>query len=164
VKLCTDKVVADFLDLTPRRVRQLRDEGVIAEKAVGLYDLRAAVRQYVTYLRNHDRADLNDERAMLTRCKREAVEMENELRRGVLLNSEEVEKGIKAVCLSIRSRILTLPAKLAPKLAEMGGNQAGIFDELKRAVDESLEELSRFDLAAAMEEGSDGGQEEGLDR
>jgi len=163
VKLCTDKVVADYLALTPRRVRQLRDEGVIAERSPGLYDLRTAVMQYVAYLRNRNRADLNDERAMLTRAKREAAELENELRRGTMHSSEELEQGIKTMCLNIRSRFLTLPAKLAPKLAEMDGSQADIFDELKRAFDECLEELSHYDLAMAIR-GEDDGREEAVDR
>ena len=35
MKLCTDKVVADWLALTPKRVKQLRDEGVLIEKSRG---------------------------------------------------------------------------------------------------------------------------------
>lgn len=36
MKLYTGKVVAEWLGLTERRVRQLRDEGVISEKVPGL--------------------------------------------------------------------------------------------------------------------------------
>lgn len=156
MKLCTDKVVADWLALTPRRVRQLRDEGVIMEKAPGLYDLRRTVTRYVLYVRKGNRADLNDERALLTKAKREAADMENEVRRGTLHSSEEIEKGIKTMCLNIRGRFLTLPAKLAPKLSEMDGNQANIFDELKRAIDEALEGLSSYSIAMAIPEDGDG--------
>ncbi len=158
MKLCTDKVVADWLALTPKRVKQLRDKGVLTEKSPGLYDLRTSVLQYVHYIRERNRADLNDERAMLTRAKREAAEMENDVRRGALHSSEDIEKGIKTMCLNIRGRFLTLPAKLAPKLAEMDGNQANIFDELKQAIDESLEELSDYNISMAIQDG--GGNEE----
>ena len=41
MKLYTTKIVAQYLDLSERRVRQLRDEGVLEEKAPGLYDLRS---------------------------------------------------------------------------------------------------------------------------
>ncbi len=37
-----------------------------------------------------------------------------------------------------------LPAKLSPRLAQIEGNQAEIFDEMKKAVDEVLEELSDY--------------------
>ena len=61
--------------------------------------------------------------------------MENDLRRGTLHSSEEIEKGIKTMCLNIRAKLLMLPAKLSPRLAQMEGNQAEIFDEMKKAVD-----------------------------
>lgn len=155
MKLCTDKVVADWLALTPKRVKQLRDEGVLIEKKPGLYDLRASVLRYVNYIRTGNRADLNGERALLTKAKREAADMENDVRRGTLHSSEDIEKGIKTMCLNIRGRFLTLPAKLAPKLAEMGGNQAAIFDELNRAMKEALEGLSNYNIAMAMPDGGD---------
>ena len=90
--------------------------------------------------------------------------MENELRRGTLHSSEEIEKGIRTMCLNIRTKFLTLPAKLSPRLSQMGGDQAGIFDELKSAVDEALEELSDYQTLLALvieaeEEDADDGQE-----
>ena len=48
-----------------------------------------------------------------------------------------------------------LPAKLSPRLAQMEGNQAEIFDEMKRAVDEALEELSDYRMLLALAEGDD---------
>lgn len=50
MKLYTSKVVAQWLGLTERRVRQLRDEGVIAETRPGLYDLQPTVAKYITYI------------------------------------------------------------------------------------------------------------------
>ena len=155
MKLCTDKVVADWLALTPKRVKQLRDEGVLIEKKPGLYDLRASVLRYVNYIRTGNRADLNGERALLTKAKREAADMENDVRRGTLHSSEDIEKGIKTMCLNIRAKLLMLPAKLSPRLAQMEGNQAEIFDEMKRAVDEALEELSDYRTLLALAEGND---------
>lgn len=149
MRLYTSKVIADWLGLTERRVRQLRDEGIIEEQAPGLYDLRATTRRYISYLRS---GSLADERAGLTRAKREAAEMENALRRGELHRTEEIESGIKTMLLNIRGRFLSLPAKLSPALAAMGGDQASIFDELKHAIDETLEELRDFNVAFAQEE------------
>lgn len=161
MKLYTSKVVATWLGLTERRVRQLRDEGVIAEKQPGLYDLQATVTRYINFIRNGSgKVNLNDERAGLTKAKREAAEMENQLRKGDLHRTEDIETGLKTVFLNIRGRFLALPAKLSPTLASMGGNQSGIFDELKQAIDETLEELSDYRVALARdrdetEEGKD---------
>ena len=154
MKLYTSNVVADWLAVTPRRVRQLRDEGVIAEKAPGLYDLQSCVVRYISYLRKgNGNTNLNDERAMLTKAKREAADMENEERRGNLHSTGDIEKGLAALCLNMRGRFSGLPAKLSGELAQMGGNQAGIHDKLKAAIDETLEELSHFNVDFAIRSG-----------
>ena len=156
MKLHTTNVVADWLALTPRRVRQLRDEGVLIEKAPGLYDLQSSVVRYISYLRKGSgNTNLTDERAMLTRAKREAADMENEVRRGNLHSTEDIEKGLATMCLNIRGRLSTLPAKLSGELAQMDGDRAGIFDKLKKAIDEALEDLSSYSVALAVEDGGD---------
>lgn len=156
MKLYTSNVVADWLAVTPRRVRQLRDEGVIAEKAPGLYELQSCVVRYISYLRKgNGNTNLNDERARLTKAKREAADMENEERRGNLHSTGDIEKGLAALCLNMRGRFSGLPAKLSGELAQMGGNQAGIHDKLKAAIDETLEELSHFNVAFAIRSGED---------
>lgn len=156
MKLHTTNVVADWLALTPRRVRQLRDEGVLIEKAPGLYDLQSSVVRYITYLRKGSgNTNLTDERAKLTRAKREAADMENEVRRGNLHSTEDIEKGLATMCLNIRGRLSTLPAKLSGELAQMDGDRAGIFDKLKKAIDEALEDLSSYSVALAVEDGGD---------
>ena len=160
MRLYTSKVVAAWLGLTERRVRQLRDEGVISETAPGLYDLQATVTKYIKYLGGADRESLNKERAKLTAAKREAAERENERQRGELHRTEDIEKGIKAMCLNIRSRFLALPAKLSPELAAKNGDQAGIFDVVKEAIDETLEELSDYRVVFAEVVGGEARDEE----
>ena len=159
MKLHTTNVVADWLALTPRRVRQLRDEGVLIEKAPGLYDLQSSVVRYIAYLR---KGSLNDERAKLTRAKREAADMENEERRGNLHSTGDIEKGLAALCLNMRGRFSGLPAKLSGELAQMGGDRAGIFDKLKAAIDEALEDLSSYNVAFAIKGGDDEEEQESL--
>ena len=141
--LYTSKAIAGWLGLTERRVRQLRDEGVISEARPGLYALRPTVSKYITYLRKGS-SDLNEERAKLTRAKREAAEMENARLRGELLEVGEIEKGLRTMNLNIRSRFLSIPAKLAPALVAASGDQAAMYDLLKRAVCETLEELTDY--------------------
>ena len=151
MKLYTSKVVAQWLCLTERRVRQLRDEGIIAEARPGLYDLQPTVARYIQYLGGAGKENLNAERTRLTAAKREAAEMDNEQRRGELHSTADIEKGLKTMFLNVRSRLLVLPAKLSPAIAAMGGNQAGIFDALKQAVDEALEELSQYHFVMAKQ-------------
>ena len=157
--LYTSKVVAQWLCLTERRVRQLRDEGVIVEARPGLYELQPPVARYITYIGGAGKETLTNERMKLTRAKREAAELENELRKGEVHRTEDIERGIKSMFLNIRSRFLALPAKLSPTLATMGGNQTGIFDELKQAIDEILEEMSDYRVAFAVQDGESDGEE-----
>ena len=49
MKLYDVKAVARFMDVSERRVRQLRDEKVIAEVRPGLYDLIDTNRRYINY-------------------------------------------------------------------------------------------------------------------
>ena len=154
--LYTSKVIAQWLCLTERRVRQLRDEGVIVEARPGLYELQPTVARYIKYLGGAGKESLNTERMKLTAEKRKAAEMDNDLRRGDLHSTQDIEKGIQTMCLNIRSRFLAMPAKLSPTLAAMDGNQAAIFDEMKKAIDETLEELSDYRVAYAERTGVGG--------
>ena len=43
--LFTTKGIADCLNLTERRVRELRDEGVLTEERPGIFNLKTVVRQ-----------------------------------------------------------------------------------------------------------------------
>ena len=54
MKLYDTKQVARFLDITERRVRQLREEGIISELRPGLYDLIDTNHRYINYLRNRN--------------------------------------------------------------------------------------------------------------
>ena len=153
MKLYTSKVIAEWLGLTERRVRMLRDEGVITEARPGLYELQPTVKKYINYLRGNGKDSLNEERMRLTAARREAAEMDNQLRRSELHSTADIEKGLKTMCLNIRSRFLSLPAKLSPGLAAAGGGkQADIFDKIKLAVDETLEELSDYRVVFAYGE------------
>ena len=106
--LYTSKVIAQWLCLTERRVRQLRDEGVIVEARPGLYELQPTVARYIKYLGGAGKESLNTERMKLTAEKRKAAEMDNDLRRGDLHSTQDIEKGIQTMCLNIRSRFLAM--------------------------------------------------------
>lgn len=143
MKLYTSKAVSEWLGLTERRIRQLRDEGVISEERPGLYDLKPTVLRYINYLRGVGAVSLQTEKTLLTAEKRKAAEMDNEQRRGEMHTTEDVKRGLKTVCLNIRGRLLVLPAKLSAKIATMNGKQSEIFDLLKDEIESSLEDLSR---------------------
>ena len=76
MKLYTSAAIARWLDLTERRVRQLRDKKFIEEARPGLYNLLDTLHRYIHYLRkdgtdNELDIDYNTERARLVKAKRE---------------------------------------------------------------------------------------------
>lgn len=156
--LYTSKVVAQHLNLTERRVRQLRDEGVIREKRPGLYDLVDTMTRYIKYIGAGSQADLNDERAKLTKEKRIAAETENRVRKAELLEVGDVEKAYSAMMMNFRSRILALPQKLAPAVVALEGDEQQVQDLIQAELEEALETLSHAEEALAEPE--DGANEE----
>ena len=159
----TSKAVAQWLGLTERRVRQLRDDGVIKEIQPGIYDLHSTVLKYISYLRGVGEVSLQTERMKLTAEKRKAAEMDNKLRSGGLHNGEDIERAIKTVNFNVRSRLLVIPAKLAPKLKETTLSQAEIFDMLKEEIEEALRELAEGRFILSETEGTEDGKEESTD-
>ena len=158
--LYTSRVVAQYLNLTERRVRQLRDEGVIKEKRPGLYD---TMSRYIKYIGSGSKADLNKERAKLTKAKRKAAEMENKVRKAELLEVGSVEKTYSTVIMNFRSRILALPQKLAPAVASMEGDQQQIQDLIQAELEETLGTLSHVEEALAEAEGETDEEEKAAD-
>ena len=162
MKLYTAAVVAQWLDISDRRVRQLRQKGVLEEARPGLYNLKDCVHRYIEYLKKDGSAeeavDYNTERAKLARAKREKEELELDLKRREVLQAADVEKVMVEMLLRFRQKIRNIPVKQSPALA-VETDQMEIFLALKRATDEALEELADFDgLLAEMEEGTlDGG-------
>ena len=152
MKLYTAKVVARWLDLSERRVRQLRDEGTIEEKAPGLYDLFQTVQRYIKYLRS---GNLNEERAKLTKEKRIAVETENRIRKGELYRKEDIALGMTTIFMNLRSRTIALANKLAPSIAKLGGSEEEIMDVHRNAFFELLEEFSDYEKALKPPDGDE---------
>lgn len=156
LKLYDTKQVARFLDITERRVRQLREEGIISEIRPGLYDLIDANHRYINYLRNRnpdseERIDYNAERAKLVKAKRENEEYDLRLKRRELHTSEEIERVIETLLINFRSRLSSIPSKLAPVLSKKK-DTAEIASLIKYQIDEALTELSEFE---GMEEAAD---------
>lgn len=162
MKLYTSAVVAQWLDVTDRRVRQLRKQGVLAEARHGLYDLKDCVHRYIEYLKRdgtpEENVDYNTERAKLVKAKREKEELELELQRREVIRAADVEAVMTAMLLRFRQKIRNIPVKQSPGLAAET-NQTEIFLILKKATDEALEELSDFDSLFSETEGiqEDGG-------
>ena len=91
-----------------------------------------------------ENADYERERALLTRENRIAREMSNAVKKGDLIPSAAVETRYANFTTTIRSRMLTVPARVKEALPKLTASDVAAVDAVVRAV---LTEASRADLA-----------------
>ena len=144
------------MGLTERRIRQMRDAGIIREAKSGLYDMKQTVQAYLDYLRINN-GDLNQQRAELTKTKKELAKLELDERKGDLHRTEDIEQALTTMLMNFRTKVMSMPAKLAKTLAGMSEN-AEIYDLLKKETDEALDALRDYHTAFAVQGGADDGR------
>lgn len=154
VKLYSAQAIARMINVTERRVRQLRDEGVIEETLPGLYKPLKTNHDYIDYLKGNSKVDENlnyyEERAKLTKAKRQNEELDLRLRSQELHESGEIEEVMGEMLTNFKVRLMAIPAKLSPVLAKEK-DKAKIHKALEEAVNEALNELSDFETAFSVE-------------
>ena len=162
MKVYDVKAIARILDLTERRVRQLKDQDIIQEYrgTPGLYELVPTVHAYVNYLRKRnpesgENIDYNTERAKLVRAKRLNEEYDLRVKEGDLHASADIEAVMSAMLMNFKSRLNAIPAKLSPILSKKT-DKAEIHRTLKESVDEALNELADFNATFNEKGGGDG--------
>lgn len=148
--LYTSKAVAECLSITERRVRELRDEGVLSEVRPGVFDMKTCVRQYLKYKigDKDDQARLIAARAEREETRGEIEKMRMEEARGDLHRTEDVERGLKTIFANFKNRLEIIPTKYAKTMAQLT-DPAEAQDVLQKAIQEALVELSDPDIALA---------------
>lgn len=164
MKLYSAKVIADLLDLTEKRVRQLRDEGIIKESGRNFYELKSTVQAYIGYLRGLNsgsgKADYNAEKALLIKAKRQNEELDLQVKSNELHSADVVEQVVSDMLIRFKSRMMSIPSKLAPKLMTMS-DPTEINELIRDSIYEALFELSDFKTAVSeLEESGDEDREE----
>jgi phage terminase Nu1 subunit (DNA packaging protein) len=159
------ETIARLLDLTPRRVQQLVAESVIPRAERGRYEVVPVVRAYVRYLRERAMASevgqdaFAQHRARLTKARADMAELEHAQMLQDLVPAAQVEQAWAALVGVLRSRLLALPSKLAPRLAGLA-HEAPIQEHLRAEITDALAELSEAELTLeplrASDPGADG--------
>ncbi len=144
--------IAKLLDLSPRRIRQLVDEGVIPRHERGRYELVPAVRGYINFLRERAvNADVGSDelgrhRARKTKEEADQLEMKSGEMRRELIRSDEFHTMMISAFARVRAKILALPSKMAP-LVFVEKTAARAESILRGAVHEALDELAATRIA-----------------
>lgn len=115
-----------IIQVSDRRIRQLAEENIIIRVAKGRYRLAESITNYILTLKVALQAgnaqtqdgdiDLEEEKAIHERVKRQISELKLQTMRGELHKSEDVERVMTDMLVSIKTKLLSMPSKLAPVL------------------------------------------------
>jgi phage terminase Nu1 subunit (DNA packaging protein) len=144
-KECSADELAEILGISPRRIRQLAEDGTVKNLAHGRYDLVASVRGYIEFRERSAMAagpeDYERERTLLTRAKREEAEVRTALLVGTAGDMGILREIMCDLILRARNKLLGIPATYAGQLAsETDPNQIAAL--LNEGVTTALAELA----------------------
>ena len=158
--IVSTKVVADILDVTPRRVGQLCEEGILSKVKNGSFQLVPTIRNFIRYLKTKNdvasatgdvEEEFNKEHMLLEKAKREKAELEVSLMKGTMHTSEDVEREMTKMLSAFRARILAMPSKLAPRVA-ITEDVTKIEEYIREEAYNALNELSDYDPSVFQHE------------
>lgn len=157
------EIIAKVFQVTVRRVQQLTQEGIIqtvevteGNRKLRRYDLMSTVMQYIKYL--DDKAKGKEKKLSVSEKEEAKLQAEVDLKKakaaiaqlqleeleGRMHSAEDVEAMTTDLCLAVRSTLLSMPGRLAVDVAE-AQNAAEASEIIKKAVNEILEDLSRYE-------------------
>ena len=153
------EVIARLLVITPRRLQQLTKEGHIPKAERGRYELVPVVQAYIRYLRDRSvKGDVSDDdygshKTRLVKAQADSAELQAAVMRGELVTKDAVRNGWQAMIAAARSRLLSLPTKMAAQVltAETLPEAETI---LRRQINDALAELGRADGLPVPRNGS----------
>lgn len=161
--ICEVDEVAEFLDITTRRVYQLVKAEIIDRLPDGKFDLKDVSEKYYEFKFGSGSRDLNQVKAEHEEVKKRISELKLAKMEGKLHEADDVELIMTNMLVTFRNRILSIPSKLAPQLIGMK-NIGKISDLIERELRDALNELSEYDLALFAREdiieGDDGAGED----
>lgn len=122
------KVISKIIGVSERMVRYLAQDGIMVKTSSGRYKLQDSLYNYITNLRvnndiNNSQMNLEDElnldveKALNERVKRHMNELKFALMKGKVHKSEDVETVMTDMLANFKTKLVGLPAKLTPQLA-----------------------------------------------
>lgn len=157
----TSAILGRVLGISDRRIRELRDDGVIPDNGQGRYVLGEAVSAYCAHLRpasgkaaggGSELANTLDEaKVRLTNAQARKVELQVKEMEGSAVSAEDLEIVVGAVVDALRQNTLALPARVAPLLVGVK-TAAEVQDKLSGHCNELCGSLARTELVAAVKD------------
>ena len=137
-------LLAEILNITPRRVQQLVNDGVLpAPEKQGAYDIPACVQSfYYNEFKGEEDEELDGryERARKAKVEADRIQFDLDIKRGLYLQADLVQNEIEKSIGNCRAKLLALPRKFTPQIS-VAGNPNEIEDILTNGIKEALNEL-----------------------
>jgi len=138
----TIKDKSEALCITERHVSRLTAMGILPKTG----EPKQITAAYIRHLKTaSDKTDLTEERTRLIKIQADKKELELEIARGKLIDTEEAMKRWGAVVQTIRSKLLAMPSKLGP-LVFGAKSLSEVNDVAEKFVHEVLTELANPNL------------------
>jgi|GEM_PF-1038501 len=140
----SEAALADLLDLTSRRVRELVSDGVIPKAGRGAtaFDQRDAVRAYCVWIREkasrgvHVMDELKAEKIRQAREAADKLALQNAAARGELVPAKDVESAWAGVLRDVRAMLLAVPSRCGACLPHLTPHDVTAIDrEIKSALE-----------------------------
>jgi phage terminase Nu1 subunit (DNA packaging protein) len=152
--------MAKLLDISPRRLHQLVDMGVMPKEGRGKYPLVKCVHAYIHYLRDISlKSDTNapdgkiSHKERLTKAQADKAEVEASIVSGATVPIEAVTQTWTNAAANMKSRLLSIPSKSAPLVnAALTVQEAEAI--IKKQIFEALEELSQGEIIVELSDES----------
>lgn len=148
--LCSTVELMGFLGCTKVTISDMERRGVIKREARNMWRLKPCVAAAVAHFRevaagrastgDADAPDLVVQRALLAKAQTEGQELRNAELRRELVRADEVEEHWGQILGAARSRLLTLPGRIA---ANVGVEHAKVERLAREVVHEALLEVQR---------------------
>ena len=145
-------VLQELFGVGDRMIRYLVEEGIIEREGRGKYPLLKSVKSYITTLKvansgkiqtNEDDLILEEEKAKHEHIKRQITEIKLQLIKGQVHKAEDVEAVMTDMLAKFKTKIESLPSKLAIQLE--GEDKLSIQNILKEELADALKELASYD-------------------
>ena len=134
------KVLANIIGVGDRQVRNLADEGILVRNSHGRYLLEKSVKNYIMNLKISKVGE--QEQARHEHIKSMISEIKLQLIKGQVHKSYDVANVITDMFTKFRSKILAIPAEIAPSVE--GKSKSEIMEVLRDELENALNELADY--------------------
>ena len=133
--------LAALLNLTERRINQLSKDGIIPKESRGEYNFLDCQREYLAFL---SRGTSEKDRDRLVKAQADKIEYEVQELKKLVVRTDLIKLAVSNMISSCRSKLLSIPTKLAPLV--MGCESiAAAKEQLEKGVFEALADLRGLD-------------------